>query len=442
MSTLSTCRTFCVSLPSVKTVAYHTLGCKLNFSETSAIARQLSEAGFIRKDFESAAGIYIINTCSVTENADRECRKLIRDALKRNPAGLIVVTGCYAQLKPEDISRIPGVDIVLGAGEKFNIVSYLADISKRTQTEVHSCETSALQDFVPSFSSGDRTRSFLKIQDGCDYPCTYCTIPMARGKSRSGSVSGIREQAASIASKGVREIVLTGVNIGDFRNGNETFLDLIRVLDEVEGIDRFRISSIEPNLLTEEIIRFVAGSRRFAPHFHLPLQSGSDHILGLMKRRYRSTLYRDRLDLIRKHIPHCAIGVDVIVGFPGETEKEFIETYEFLRTSDVSYLHVFTYSERDNTEALHLGHPVDPRERKKRNRTLQILSDKKRRIFRQRFEDTPRPVLFEAGDPNGMMHGYTDNYLKVVMPYRSDLVRKTHNVLIQPETLPEPEIIH
>lgn len=423
----------------LKTAAFHTLGCKLNFSETSAIARQLTEAGFHRVAFEQVADVYVINTCSVTENADRECRKIVRDVLRINPEGMIVITGCYAQLKPDEIAGIPGVDLVIGAKEKFSIPVYLDNLSKKNKGEVHSCEINLVEDFRASYSSGERTRSFLKVQDGCDYPCTYCTIPLARGKSRSASIREILVQAEEIAAKGICEIVLTGVNIGDFGKNGEDLLQLIRALDKIDGISRYRISSIEPNLLTNEIIQFVAESRRFAPHFHIPLQSGSDEILALMKRRYRRALYSDRVRVIRELLPHAAIGVDVITGFPGETEKHFMETYEYLRDLDVSYLHVFTYSERDHTEAIDLPGKVEMGERKRRNKMLRILSEKKQSAFRRAHEGQLRPVLFENADREGMMYGYTDNYIRISVPYDGSRMHSIQDMEILPEYILEPE---
>lgn len=401
------------------TVAFHTLGCKLNFAETSTIARQLKENGFRKVDFEEHVDVYVINTCSVTENADRECRAVVRKAMHLNPSAFVAVTGCYAQLKPEDIANIEGVDMVLGATEKFNIADNLQQLTKKEKAEVHSCEIEEANFYVSSYSSGDRTRAFLKVQDGCDYNCTYCTIPLARGASRSDTIENIAKQADEIASKGIKEIVLTGVNTGDFNGGSSpaTFLDLIKALDNLEGIERFRISSIEPNLLTDEIIEFVALSKRFVPHFHVPLQSGSDKILKLMRRRYRRDLYEDRLKKIKSLMAHCCIGADVIVGFPGETEDDFLETYNWINQFEVSYLHVFTYSERDNTEALKIKEVVPVAERRKRNKMLRILSEKKQHHFYQQHLGKTFPVLFEKGNEDGIMHGYTPNYIKVKAPY-------------------------
>ncbi|MCD5969535.1 tRNA (N(6)-L-threonylcarbamoyladenosine(37)-C(2))-methylthiotransferase MtaB, partial [Riemerella anatipestifer] len=386
-----------------KTAAYHTLGCKLNFAETSTIARQLSDAGYQKVSFDDRADVYVINTCSVTENADRECKIHVKRAMKANPEGLVVIVGCYAQLKPEEISKIEGVDLVLGAKEKFNILSYLEDLEK-THNEgiVHSCEIEEADFFIGSYSIGDRTRAFLKVQDGCDYKCTYCTIPLARGISRSDTIENVIKNAQEIAAKDIKEIVLTGVNIGDYGKGEfgnkkheHTFLDLITELDKVEGIERIRISSIEPNLLKNESIELVAKSKRFVPHFHIPLQSGSDELLKRMKRRYLTKLYRDRIDTIKSVMPNAAIGVDVIVGFPGETEERFLETYHFLNELPISYLHIFTYSERENTEAVAMDGVVPISERKKRNKMLRILSEKKKMAFYQSQLGKTLPILWE-----------------------------------------------
>lgn len=409
-------------------VAFHTLGCKLNFSETSAIGRQLKEAGFAKREFKDGADVYVINTCSVTDNADKECRKIVRDALNVNPEAFIVVIGCYAQLKPEEIGAIEGVDLVLGAKEKFNLPNYLDVITKRDTALVNSCEVDDVNFFVDAYSAGDRTRAFLKVQDGCDYSCTFCTIPLARGKSRSDSIFNVLNNARKLAKEGIKEIVLTGVNLGDFGKGNaggkqhgENFRQLIEELDQVEGIERFRISSIEPNLLKDESIEFVAKSKRFVPHFHIPLQSGSNTILKKMKRRYLRELYASRVESIKRHMPHACIGVDVIVGFPGETDQEFMETFNFLQQLDISYLHVFTYSERANTEALNMEGVVPINERRRRNKMLRNLSDKKLRAFYEQHVGSVREVLFEHENKNGMMSGYTDNYIKVVLPYRPEL---------------------
>jgi len=412
-----------------RTIAFHTLGCKLNFAETSSIARQLVTDGYSRVNFEEGADVYVINTCSVTENADKECRSIIRKALRLSPSANIVVIGCYAQLKPDEIASIEGVDLVLGAKEKFRIGDYLKTLpEKSNRGTVYSCDINDVDIFESSYSSGDRTRAFLKVQDGCDYNCTYCTIPLARGKSRSDTIAHVVEQAYLLADSGIKEIVLTGVNIGDFglQNGNrsETFFGLIQALDEVEGIERFRISSIEPNLLRDEIIEFVAQSNRFMPHFHIPLQSGSDKILGLMRRRYKRELYAERVGLIKKLMPHCAIGVDVIVGFPGETEVDFNETFNFLHSLDISYLHVFTYSERANTKALDIKPVVPINTRHERNKKLRNLSYMKMQYFTQQHEGQIRKVLFEGHDKSGMMEGYTDNYIKVTVPHKTEWVNQ------------------
>lgn len=403
-----------------KKVAFHTLGCKLNFSETSAIARALEDEGFQRVDFADAADVYVINTCSVTENADRECRTWVNRAQRANPDGFVVVVGCYAQLKPEEIAAFSGVDMVLGATEKFNIGQYLHDLTKNESGVVHSCEIEEADFFVGSYSIGERTRAFLKVQDGCDYKCTYCTIPLARGISRSAPLEQVVQQANDIADQGIKEIVLTGVNTGDYGKGEfgnkkheHTFMDLIRALDDVEGIDRLRISSIEPNLLSEDIIRFVASSKRFVPHFHIPLQSGSNELLGMMKRRYQKELYSERVALIRQYMPDAAIGVDIIVGFPGETEAHFLETYTYLNDLPISYLHVFTYSERANTAAADMDGVVPIPERKRRNKMLRGLSAKKRRAFYLSQEGQTRRVLFEDENKGGYILGYTDNYVRV-----------------------------
>ena len=407
-----------------KTAAYHTLGCKLNFAETSTIARQLKGAGYQKVEFDEKADVYVINTCSVTDNADKECKFHIKRAMKANPEGLVVVIGCYAQLKPDEIANIEGVDLVLGAKEKFNVLSYLEDLSKSDKGIVHSCEVGEANTFIGSYSAGDRTRAFLKVQDGCVYKCTYCTIPMARGVSRSDTIENIIKNAQEISERGIKEIVLTGVNIGDYGKGEfgnkrheHTFLDLITELDKVKGIERIRISSIEPNLLKDEAIELVANSRSFVPHFHIPLQSGSDDILKKMKRRYLTKLYTDRINKIRETIPHCAIGVDVIVGFPGETEEYFLETYRFLNQLPISYLHVFTYSERSNTEASDMEGSVPVSERKRRNKMLRILSEKKKREFYESQLGKKLPVLWEDEEKNGLMFGFTENYVRVQKPY-------------------------
>ena len=407
-----------------KTAAYHTLGCKLNFAETSTIARQLKGAGYQKVEFDEKADVYVINTCSVTDNADKECKFHIKRAMKANPEGLVVVIGCYAQLKPDEIANIEGVDLVLGAKEKFNVLSYLEDLSKSDKGIVHSCEVGEANTFIGSYSAGDRTRAFLKVQDGSDYKGTYCTMPMARGVSRSDTIENIIKNAQEISERGIKEIVLTGVNIGDYGKGEfgnkrheHTFLDLITELDKVKGIERIRISSIEPNLLKDEAIELVANSRSFVPHFHIPLQSGSDDILKKMKRRYLTKLYTDRINKIRETIPHCAIGVDVIVGFPGETEEYFLDTYRFLNQLPISYLHVFTYSERSNTEASDMEGSVPVSERKRRNKMLRILSEKKKREFYESQLGKKLPVLWEDEEKNGLMFGFTENYVRVQKPY-------------------------
>ena len=408
-----------------KTAAFHTLGCKLNFAETSTIARQLTGAGYQKVSFDEPAHVYIINTCSVTENADRECKFHVKRAMKANPDGLVVILGCYAQLKPEEISAITGVDLVLGAKEKFNILSYLDDLEKsESHGIIHSCEIDEADFFIGSYSIGDRTRAFLKVQDGCDYKCTYCTIPLARGISRSDTIESVVKNATKISQKGIKEIVLTGVNIGDYGKGEfgnkkheHTFLDLISELDQVEGIERIRISSIEPNLLKNESIELVAESKRFVPHFHIPLQSGSDDLLKKMKRRYMSGLYADRVAKIREVMPGSCIGVDVIVGFPGETEEKFLETYNFLNELPISYLHVFTYSERENTEAVEMEGVIPIPERKRRNKMLRILSEKKKMAFYQTQLGKTLPVLWEHENKNGLMFGFTENYVRVQKPF-------------------------
>ncbi len=408
-----------------KTAAFYTLGCKLNFAETSTIARQLTDAGYSKVNFDQAADVYVINTCSVTDNADRECKQVVKRAMKANPDGLVVIIGCYAQLKPEEISAIEGVDLVLGAKEKFNILSYLDSVEKTQHlAQVHSCEIDEADFFIGSYSIGDRTRAFLKVQDGCDYKCTYCTIPLARGISRSDTVENVIVNAKEIAAKGIREIVLTGVNIGDYGKGEfgnkkheHTFLDLVKELNRVDGIDRIRISSIEPNLLKDETIDLVAQSESFVPHFHIPLQSGSDELLKKMKRRYLTGLYRNRVSKIREVMPDACIGVDVIVGFPGETEELFMETYRFLNDLPISYLHVFTYSERENTEAAEMDGAVPVGERKKRNKMLRILSEKKRMEFYRSQLGKTLSVLWEHEDRDGMMFGFTENYVRVKKAY-------------------------
>lgn len=413
---------------STKKVAFYTLGCKLNYSETSTIGRQFSEAGFEVVPFTDTADVYVINTCSVTDHADKKCRKVVNEALKHSPKAYIAIVGCYAQLKPQEISEIPGVDAVFGAAEKFNLVENITDLTKNEKAQVFNSPIEATQEFIGSYSYGDRTRTFLKVQDGCDYSCTFCTIPLARGASRSNTIAEVVNQAKEIAASGVKEIVLTGVNLGDFgiRNGQreDRFLDLIIALDDVEGIERIRISSIEPNLLTNEIIEFVAQSKRFVPHFHIPLQSGNNKILGLMRRRYRRELYAERVAAIKALMPNCCIGVDVIVGFPGETREDFIDTYNFLNELPVSYLHVFTYSERENTPAVEMPDAVPGSQRADRNKMLHILSEKKRRAFYESQLGASAEVLFEGDQKEGFMHGFTRNYVKVKTPYDPLLVNE------------------
>lgn len=424
-----------------KTVAFHTLGCKLNFSETSTIARLFYEKGFEKRDFSQAADVYVINTCSVTENADKECKSIVKNALTNNPEAFVAVIGCYAQLKPNEISNIEGVDVVLGATEKFKLLNYINLSNKHTHTQVHNCEINDADFFVDAFSLGDRTRSFLKVQDGCDYTCTFCTIPLARGKSRSDTIENVVLNAKKIAQNGIKEIVLTGVNIGDFGYGqyldsekkkkkNYTFLDLINALDNVDGVERFRISSIEPNLLKDEVIEFVAQSKKFVPHFHIPLQSGSNELLGLMKRRYQRELYAERVNKIKTVLPNCCIGVDVIVGFPGETEQHFLETYQFLNELNVSYLHVFTYSERANTPAIEFKGSVSVSERKKRNKMLRVLSAKKLRAFYELHKGKNEVVIFENENKNGNMYGFTSNYIKVKSSYNEKFLNSITNVTL------------
>lgn len=418
-----------------RTVAFHTLGCKLNFSETSTLSRMLENEGFEKKEFDDQADVYVINTCSVTENADKECRQIVRRIQRKAPESLVVITGCYAQLKPKQIAEIPGVNLVLGAAEKFNLVQHIRELSKGDSTKICSCDIEEVTAFNSSFSINDRTRTFLKVQDGCDYNCSFCTIPQARGKSRSDSIENVIKNVEHLASHGVKEIVLTGVNLGDFKppnpmkgaletskNGN--FYSLIKELDKVEGIHRYRISSIEPNLLTNEIIEFVANSDKFMPHFHIPLQSGSSKILGLMRRRYKRELYAERVGLIKTLMPHCCIGVDVIVGFPGESDEDFNETFDFLHSLDISYLHVFTYSERDNTHALDIRPIVPMNIRHERNKSLRNLSYMKMQYFTQQHHGQNRKVLFEGHENKGMMEGYTDNYIKITTPYRQEWVNE------------------
>ena len=423
-----------------KSVALHTLGCKLNFSETSSIGRLLEQDGFVKKDFDEVADVYVINTCSVTDNADKECRQLVRRIQRKAPEAMVVITGCYAQLKPKEIAAIPGVDLVLGAAEKFNITHHLKEISKSDATKICSCDIEDVNTFTASYSLNDRTRTFLKVQDGCSYNCSFCTIPMARGKSRSDSIENVLANVKELAGSGVKEIVLTGVNLGDFKSpytlegkmeeigaenvlkDKENFFSLIQKLDKAKGVERFRISSIEPNLLTNEIIEFVSNSKKFMPHFHIPLQSGSNKILGLMRRRYKRELYAERVGLIKTLMPHCCIGVDVIVGFPGETEEDFKDTFDFLHSLDISYLHVFTYSERDNTHALTLKPVVPIAKRNEGNKQLRNLSYQKMQYFTQQHIGQVRKVLFEGHSKNGMMEGYTDNYIKITIPFNNEWV--------------------
>jgi len=416
----------------MKKVAFYTLGCKLNYSETSTISRKFEERGYLKVDFEDTPDIFIINTCSVTENADKKCRKVVRDARAISPDAYVAIIGCYAQLKPKEISEIPGVDAVLGANEKFRLVELLDGFVRPAKPVVYSCDIDEVHAFNTSYSMHDRTRTFLKVQDGCDYSCTFCTIPRARGASRSDTVANVVNTAMEIAATGVKEIVLTGVNTGDFgiQNGErkERFIDLVQALDEVSGLERIRISSIEPNLLSNDIIEFTARSNRFVPHFHIPLQSGSDRILKLMRRRYLRELYVERVEKIKSVMPHACIGVDVIVGFPGETNEDFQETYEFLNSLDISYLHVFTYSERDNTVAAAMPNPVPIRVRNERSRMLHILSDKKRRAFYEQNLGTVRTVLFEKDIEDGLIHGFTENYVRVGVPVDEALINQTRVV--------------
>ncbi len=426
-----------------KTVALHTLGCKLNFSETSSIGRLMENDGFEKRNFDEVADVYVINTCSVTENADKECRTLVRRIQRKAPEALVVITGCYAQLKPKEIAAIPGVDLILGAAEKFSIVQHVKEITKGDSTKICSCDIEDVHEFTASHSINDRTRIFLKVQDGCDYNCSFCTIPMARGKSRSDSINNVIENVEAIAKQGAKEIVLTGINLGDFTSplsslqnpksesmakdnkkieGN--FFSLIKELDKITGIERFRISSIEPNLLSNEIIEFVSNSKRFMPHFHIPLQSGSDKILGLMRRRYKKDLYKERVELIKTMMPHCCIGVDVIVGFPGETDEDFMETFNFLHQLDISYLHVFTYSERTNTLAADMNSVVPINIRHERNKILRNLSYQKMQYFTNAHIGETRNVLFETKNKNGLMEGFTDNYIKITTSYNANWENK------------------
>lgn len=413
-------------------IAFYTLGCKLNFSETSTIAKDLLESGFARVDFKDSPDVYVINTCSVTDHADKKCRNIVRKALKVNPKAFVIVIGCYAQLKPKEISQIEGVDLVLGASEKFNIATHLTEIEKRQHGEYVVGAIKETRDFIPSFSEGDRTRCFLKVQDGCNYFCSFCTIPLARGKSRSSTISKTLVEAKKAAQTAANEIVLTGVNLGDFGTAHgETFHELIQELDAIDGVSRFRISSIEPNLLSDEIIRFVAGSQKFVPHFHVPLQSGSDTILSSMRRRYKTDLYSDRVHLIKELMPNACIGVDVIVGYPGETEEEFLKTYKFLNELPISYLHVFSYSERANTTAVRKDGVVPMNVRSERSKMLRILSNKKKWAFYKEFTDTEHNVLFESENHDGFIHGFTENYVKVRLPYEEALSNTIQTVRLE-----------
>ncbi len=416
-----------------KKVAFYTLGCKLNFSETSTISRLFEDSGIAKVDFEEVPDIYVINTCSVTENADKKCKQLVKRAKKINPEAFVAIVGCYAQLKPEEIGKIPGVNLVLGANEKFNILDYIDKHDTSEQVVIAQGNIKHVVEFIPSYSIGDRTRSFLKIQDGCDYFCTFCTIPLARGKSRNASIEKTVTEAKTIAKTDVKEVVLTGVNIGDFGQGSEeNFYSLIKELDKIKGIERFRISSIEPNLLSNDITKFcLSESHHFMPHFHIPLQSGSDRLLKLMRRKYERSLYKERIETIKKFNSDCCIGVDVIVGFPGETEDDFMETVNFLTDLDVSYLHVFTYSERANTGAPKLGEKVPMETRRERSKQLHLLSDRKKRYFYSQHINTTRVVLFEQEEDNGWIYGFTDNYIKVKHKFNPKLVNQIIPVLLK-----------
>lgn len=411
-------------MPITKSVALHTLGCKLNYSETSAIERLLQDDGFVKKDFTEQADVYVINTCSVTENADKECRQLVRRIQRKAPEAMVVITGCYAQLKPREIAEIDGVDLVLGAAEKFNITSHIQQLIKGDSAKICSCDIEEVTGFHSSFSINTRTRTFLKVQDGCDYTCSFCTIPLARGRSRSNSIENVLSEIKKIAAAGVKEIVLTGINLGDFGkddNGKKTgdnFFELLKAIEKNHGAERYRISSIEPNLLSDEIIEFVAASKKIMPHFHIPLQSGSNKILGLMRRRYKKELYAEKVSLIKRLMPHCCIGVDLITGFPGETNEDFIETVNFLKDLDLSYFHVFTYSERDNTFALNIEPVVPVNIRNERTKILRNLSYKKSQDFANGHSGEKRKVLFEGQNKNRMMDGYTDNYIKISVPFK------------------------
>ncbi len=431
----------------MKKIAFHTLGCKLNFSETSTIARSCYDEGFLKVEFKEYADIYVLNTCSVTENADNECKRIVRQLMELNSEAFIIVIGCFAQLKPKEIANYKGVDLVLGATEKFKLPSYLNELKKQNEATVHSCEIKDLNFFESAYSIGERTRAFLKVQDGCDYKCTYCTIPLARGISRSDKLENILQNARDISKKEIKEIVLTGVNIGDYGKGElgnkkheNTFLDLVRALDEIKGVCRLRISSIEPNLLKDETIEFVSNSKNFVPHFHIPLQSGSDHILRKMKRRYKTKHYKRRIAKIKEKMPDCCIGVDIIVGFPGETEPLFQETYELLNELEISYLHVFTYSERTNTPAANMGDSVDRKIRNKRSKMLRILSAKKKRAFYEKNIGTSRTVLFEHDNKNGYIQGFTENYIKVKVDYDPGL--RNQNIRVKLNHFADDGSIH
>ena len=416
-----------------KRVAFYTLGCKLNFSETSTVARLFQGVGYEKVDFDDSPDMFIINTCSVTENADKKCRSLVSRALRTSPHAYVAIIGCYAQLKPEEIAQIPGVDLVLGANEKFNILEHIDALEKNVKTKIHACEISEVNAFVPSYSSGDRTRTFFKVQDGCDYSCSFCTIPLARGKSRSETIASTIQSAKQlIADTGSKEIILTGVNTGDFgKYTGENFFELIQQLDQLSGVERFRISSIEPNLLSDEIIQFVASSDKFVPHFHIPLQSGSNATLRRMRRRYQRDVYESRVALIKELMPHCCIGVDVIVGFPGETEEEFLESYSFLNELDISYLHVFTYSERANTHAVELADVVPNKVRAQRSKMLHILSEKKKRFFYQQQLNKTGQVLWEGERDGDWMYGFTENYIKVKTPFVTEKTNTLETLLLQ-----------
>lgn len=419
----------------MKTVAFYTLGCKLNFSESSSISRTFIDNGFDKTDFQKGADVYVINTCSVTDNADKKCRKVVKEALKYNSKAFVAIIGCYAQLKPEEIAQIPGVDAVLGASEKFKLLELIDSFEKKDKAEVFAQEIENAQTFNTSYSLNDRTRTFLKVQDGCDYTCTFCTIPLARGNSRSDTVANITKSAEEIASSGVKEIVLTGVNIGDFGiiegERKESFFDLVKALDQVDGIERYRISSIEPNLLTDEIIDFVALSDKFVPHFHIPLQSGNDVVLAKMRRRYKRDVYTSRVNKIKEVMPNACIGVDVIVGFPNETNERFLDTYNFINELNISYLHVFTYSERDNTLAPDMKEYVPVKDRNDRSKMLRGLSEKKKRFFYESQKEKTYPALFENKEEDGKLFGFTNNYVKVAIDYDPVLVGSIKNVKLK-----------